>query len=401
MDTLIDLFDKLKDFFEELAKENELPPWTSKVPLILSLGMVFLSFFKLLWSIASYFWQILRNRDLDRDLHPFGDHKVVKELNKNYVATRLLERTPSDFGELLDVMKVINKRNTTSFKQFYRKLLVSGNSKYYFILGESGLGKTTFLINLFRKYQNRLYRKYKVKYIPLGHPNSISELEKLLESAHFTILFVDGLDELTINNVQGRTFNELADCFYKFRKVVISCRTQFFESEASEPFRTPFPKITSGFDGYDKYYVSPFSKKEVFRYLRKRYTIQIFKRRRASKIVLAAINLMVRPFLLKNIEYLIDKSTLTDDYGYSLGIYKTLIDSWIERDVSKIHSEESKKLHKANLLPMLRELSIISFNKGITENNYYLSKPEIALLSLKYNINVQFIQVRSLLNRDN
>lgn len=401
MEALIDLLEKLRDYFEELAKQRNLPLWVSSIPLMLTLAIAIGSLARMAWAIGHFFWRIFRNRAFDRDLHPFGDHKVVKELNKNYVGTRLLRRTPSDFGELLEVMKSIDRKSTTSFKQFYEKLLTESDNKFYFILGESGLGKTTFLMNLFAKYHNRFRRKYKIKYIPLGHPHSISELEKLLDSAASTILFIDGLDELTSNNVQGKTFKEISEVFYKFRIVVISCRTQFFESQASEPLRTPFPKITAGFYEYDKYYVSPFSEAEVFRYLRKRYRFRFRKRRRASRIVLSAINLMVRPFLLKNIGYLIGRKATSEDYGYSLGIYKTLIDSWIDRDVSKIHSEEVRRLHKLNLLPMLQNLAMISFTKGIRENNYYLDKEEIKELAGRYNVNVEFVQVRSLLNRDN
>lgn len=112
------------------------------------------------------------------------------------------------------------------------------------------------------------------------------------------------------------------------------------------------------------------------------------------------MNLMVRPFLLKNIDYLLNNNN-SEELNYSLAIYKVLINKWIERDVNKIPNQDIKKKHEVNMFVMLQELAQISFLKGINENNYYLTNAEIAVLSKKHSIDFGFVKVRSLLNRDN
>lgn len=265
-----------EDFFKylkNLIKQLGLPEWMEhNFTIIVSLLIFLVSIISGLRKIVLKISERRRNKILDLDLHPFFTHKSVMELNENYIKTRLLGFTPSNYEELLYVLKILDNKNTISFQQFYEEMRDDDNEqRFYFILGESGLGKTTFLMNLFFKYNKSSRKKYKIKLIPLGNPFAISEIEKLIPIANNTILLIDGFDEFSIIKSQKQDLNDMFSLFWRFRRTIISCRTQFFENQETEPNLTPLPKAAStGFETYKKYYVSPLTENEVKKFLRKK-----------------------------------------------------------------------------------------------------------------------------------
>ena len=85
---------------------------------------------------------------------------------------------------------------------------------------DSGMGKTTFMINLYIRYKNAFRSpyappKYDIKLFPLGYPNILEDIEKVKDKE-----------------------NTILSKVHKFREIVMTCRTQFFPSEKEEPDRT-------------------------------------------------------------------------------------------------------------------------------------------------------------------
>jgi len=73
------------------------------------------------------------------------------------------------------------------------------NLGFALALADSGMGKTTFMINLYIRYKNAFRlpfapQKYDIKLFPLGYPNILEDIEKVKDKKN-TILLLDALDE--------------------------------------------------------------------------------------------------------------------------------------------------------------------------------------------------------------
>ncbi len=72
------------------------------------------------------------------------------------------------------------------------------NEKYYLVLADSGMGKTTFLVNLFVRYNSffRMNRPYAIRYIPFASGDVFDNIRDIKrENAIDTILLLDAFDE--------------------------------------------------------------------------------------------------------------------------------------------------------------------------------------------------------------
>lgn len=107
------------------------------------------------------------------------------------------------------------------------------NKRHYFILGGSGMGKSTFSVALFYKYINKYRFKkspYSIYILSLGDPDIFSEIQKIpTQERAKSIIILDALDENAeaandIDTFMG-TMNEV---IRKFKFVIITCRTQLF-----------------------------------------------------------------------------------------------------------------------------------------------------------------------------
>src|ERR1044071_2391424 len=105
---------------------------------------------------------------------------------------------------------------------------ISSEERYHILLADSGMGKTSALINYYVRHLHRWRRTYQITIIPLGIPDA-DERIKGLENKSNTILFLDAFDEDTRAMADHVSrLRELLNNTYEFFHVLISCRTQFF-----------------------------------------------------------------------------------------------------------------------------------------------------------------------------
>ncbi|MFC4477032.1 NACHT domain-containing protein [Flavobacterium chungangensis] len=364
--------------------------------------------FGMLVYLAKLFYKYFEKCKNEKDLFPFYDNSILKNSRKFFIRTKCQNIDPANEINFRSSYAFVTKEDMLNF--FIKKVfkLKENETNFYIVLGDSGMGKTTFMLNLFYSYNtylNSIFKKTRIKLLPLGenldsielHLNNIS-----LEDRKNTILLLDGLDESPILNFSANELVEKLTTIAKdFRIVIISCRTHFFSSENDEPYELKIRKFNTNGNGYQvikKLYVSPFDEKDIKKYLNKKFGILSFSKiREAKEIINYTDDLMVRPMLLSYIE---DVMKSSKKVKLSCEIYELLIIKWIER--------ESNKYQTSNKFDFQNDLFYFSIHVANTiyenfeKNGLFISNEEMKRLAIEFNINLDLLEMksRSLLNRD-
>lgn len=324
-------------------------PHTSLFITSLDIFMLFL----LIMSILSYYKMFVFTKEVIRKL--FGDNytKLLRNLHPYYSKTDIETKThyyiplykQNNIPAINKIQGIkgnaISKEKIIPF--FLKKLLSKDKNvhKYYLVLADSGMGKTTFLINLYLKYNKSWYwyspfRLFKpnIKLFPLGHPNIFEDISKVKNKKN-TILLLDAFDEdvAAIQNYNNR-LNTILLKVNSFQKVIITCQTQLLLSDGELSKNSPYLSVgEKGEYQLQKYYISPFDKKDIRKYLRKRFFIlRFFKRQKARKIVEKSPMLAIRPVVLDYIEDLIGSKK---NFSFSFEVYETIIARWIPKEFNR------------------------------------------------------------------
>lgn len=354
----------------------------------------------IIFAIGVFFRQMLGklkkiriNRNIT-DLYDYYSEDEIKYATQNYITTHGQDEDPSN---LLEPKESINNgieqiNLIKHFKAGFNKK--RAEKKFYLVLGDSGMGKTTFLINLFINYKLAILpiKKKKIYLISLSDSNYREKI-KSLESKE-TILLLDAFDE----DVTGwadpeENLKELIKSIKNFSTVVLTSRGHFFSSKIDNISRIDIFKNLANKEEYslDKIYLSPIKNISIYTYLISRYIFKSpFKIFRALRIVTQCPNLMVRPMLLNNVEYLLkNKKT----YALSSEIYEDLILSWIKR--------EKQYVDEYSVIEFSRNVAEYMYNKRNTNKGLYIQedKLEYFLKVSKIEINSIILKTRSLLNR--
>ena len=390
----------LKDLgFSELITQESFQ--IDSIILLLSLG--------LLGSLLTTIWRLIlisirkqREKRLKKDLHPYFSVTDIRMSTQYYVSTHFQSNPPSQHHELIQSHKVTARQRLIPF--FLNVAFKPGkdDQRFYIILAGSGMGKTTFMINLYMRYITKMGRgKFNIKLLPLGYPNILKRIEKIPDQEN-TILLLDGLDEDTnaVKNYQKR-MQKILSKVQDFRVVVFTCRTQFFPSEEEEPRETKVVRFGSqqGFQTFAKMYISPFNEKDIKRFLDRRYSLTAYqKKKKALNIIEHSPNLMVRPMILGYIDDLLEEPTT---YNYTSNLYQVMIRKWIEREANRV-AEERRDTFRDELHRFSREVALNIYRNRKHRNGLYIGEKDILELASKHQIQLEEIEMksRSLLNRD-
>lgn len=264
---------------------------------------------------------------------------VVREATKHYIRPRCSMLDPEGEGEA----KALLPTQEPAFARLDRLLEddVSGrNHHHVLVLASSGIGKTSLLLNYWVHNRERpMRRRHKIVFVPLSDERAGSYLRSVKNPAR-TVAFLDALDEeaLARNDPHERLRYWLKECEH-FRRVVITCRTQFFTSDATIPTDTGLMRTGAiGLEGKThtlyKLYLLPFSTEEESRYLTKRYG---FARRRqrleAAKLVSQVKTLSMRPMVLAYLPQLVQHQTLGHkELATASEVYESIVEQWLLRE---------------------------------------------------------------------
>lgn len=292
------------------------------------------------------------HQNLDHDFKDYLGRKN-KEL---YIETHFLSCPPHDYDEPNQATTASTREPMTSFcERIFKE--DNPNERLYMVLAGSGMGKTTCMVNMFCHYvRTKLIRKdlsFNIRLLRLDDENVINKIHGITEDhtidPHKTILLLDALDENRNASEDFKNFqSELEIAIQPFKLVMITCRSQFFDSEKLIPEETSW--VSTGREknliNYNKVYISPFSNEDIEKYLSIKYKGQGKKRNQAHRIVEKCNNLMVRPLLLSYIDDLLEDNV---EYKELSDIYAKLIDKWLQREVNRFQDRQTREKHKETL----------------------------------------------------
>lgn len=351
------------------------------------------------------------------DLQPFFNYKDVKARRDLFIESKLQNNSPTWEEEPGFTHKYVVKEKLIPFfiKTAFNEKKVS--DKFYLVLADSGMGKTTFLINLFIRYNSffNFNRQYNIKLIPFGYKGDIIEKIKEIpkEDIKNTILLLDAFDEyvkilppdepdgLTDDERFRKVLDEVIDTVQDFREVVITSRTQYFPGQEDKDYELKIPRFDeNGFHKLAKLYLSPFDDSEIRSYLNKKYGLLNFwnrkKKLKALEIVNNSPHLMVRPMLLNYIDFLVEDNK---KYSNAYQIYDALVHKWLEREADKRkYDKDGRERFKKNLYSYSQQVALKIYENRKEFINHQLPKAD----AITIDIELEHYQMtgQSLLTRD-
>ncbi|HLC15756.1 MAG TPA: SUMF1/EgtB/PvdO family nonheme iron enzyme, partial [Thermodesulfovibrionia bacterium] len=328
---------------------------------------------------------------------PFDEH-VIERATQYFIKPQCQDHDPAQEVEIRHTLYALRD---SLFKAVDKFIETDTPVHHLMLLADSGTGKTTFVLNYYARNERKWKKKFHVGVVALGHPEAerfISDLTK--EEPEKTVLFLDAFDEDTraIDN-HYRRIADLLNLCRDFKRVIITCRTQFFRKEEEIPVDTGIVRFgprAAGEEGtykFRKLYIAPFENKDVKKYLSKRYPLwRYFARRKAQDIAINKIPLLsVRPMLLSHIPEIVKyKKEIT--YPYEL--YEIMVEAWLVR--------ESVWVDKDLLREYSERLALeIWFNRQ-KRNTERVPCEELTELAKSWRLKLTNWQLsgRSLLNRD-
>jgi uncharacterized protein YjbI with pentapeptide repeats len=223
----------------------------------------------------------------------------------------------------------------------------------FFLLGDAGMGKTSALLMLHLSHICSFWPKsYKSKLLKLG-TNSTSEINSINAPAN-TILLLDALDEdrSAWNKTESFIFRLIRETI-NFKKVIITCRTQFFPLGQRDLLNRAGMLVIHNAFTCPVMYLSLFNDKQVKQYLSKKFSKQLpsgitdidrQKIKSAINILDKLHNLKFRPLLLSYIDDIIEANISTERL---YDIYDALVTLWLQRECQKMEELKMPMLEKA------------------------------------------------------
>ena len=272
---------------------------------------------------------------------------------------------------------------------FFNKVFVKEGSvkdKVFCILGDTGMGKTAALVNLYVEYIN----KYKKSNLPYDIwlfslcDNEVFDKIRKIENKGKCILLLDAVDENTdAQDEKGYKdfISKLEQSYQDFAFVVTTCRPQFFGDETEE-FNTTGTKRNGFYLPCKRLHLLPFNEEQVREYLFNLYSGKDEAlKQKAEKIVKQCPQISLRPLVLSFVDELVNNED--KDYGSTLDIYDAIIIKLIQREVEKTvpDSDENTMLKWRNMLSEVAGYMYKNKNKKLS-----ISREEYESILSEYNL---------------
>lgn len=347
--------------------------------------------------------RLWRKKYIENKLLPHYAEYLSKRSKQLYITTRFQTKAPSDYIDPHDTLSVDPTEDLLDF--YIKKVFIktNTNNNLYCVLGGSGMGKTTFAVNLLRQYVLRYTEKnlpYDIYLLSLSDDDILSKIAKI-DNHQNSIIILDALDENQDATKHFSNFiKELEKVIADFRCVVVTCRTQFFADEKSELAQSCLINYgrEKGFRRYNKHYVSPFSHDEINKYINRLFKWKLRKKKRAKQVVEKCSTVMIRPLLLSYIELFTDSDEKIETITQ---IYELLIKKWIEREVASFPMDQQPQ-QKVLLHIFSQKVAVNMYENREIRTGFYISSDDLKSFLSENSFEIDSFQLtgRSLLNRD-
>lgn len=324
------------------------------------------------------------------------DKLTIERSTKYYIQPKCSNIDPAQELELRHALMATRE---SLFDKVDHFIFQDSSNRHLLLLADSGTGKTSFVLNYYAQNYRRLGRKQiNIAIVPLGIPNAEILIENIPEHES-TVIFLDALDEDTkaISN-HGERITFLMDKCRSFKKVIITCRTQFFPKGEEIPVETGILRLgprkagDKGVYEFWKLYLSPFDDGDVKKYINRRYPFwQNSLRKKALELVSKIPLLSVRPMLLAHVPDVLEKKKKIQSTSE---LYEVMVDAWYEREIFWVNKEELRAFSE--------KVAVNIYLNRTSRGAEGVSYAELQTLAIQWNIKLQPWQLggRSLLNRD-
>lgn len=412
MEDIIEVLSRLSpftSFFEYLGAGKE----TSAILSTLLSLLICYGFVLLTRRLYKGYKEVKKARE---EIRPQVDYKMEQLARQYYIPTQYQNASPTRQEEPGFTHKYVARNKLIPF--FINMAFDERQQadRFYLVLGDSGMGKTTFMINLYFSYHSFWSRrKYKLKLFRFANTDTLDLVKAIsIDEARNTILLLDALDEdhnilstdekVSDADAFRNRVDEIITAVRNFREVIITCRTQYFPGQEDDPYELKILRPDEkGYYTLNKIYISPFTEGEVKKYLGKKFGVLPFinrkKKKLATEIISRSKNLIVRPMLLSYIDYLLEDGKV---YDSTYELYRVLIEKWLIRE-----SEKRKLIgERQGFIDKLREVSkkiaVRTYQNWKINGKLYLSREESVEIAQQSGIELKPAEVtgQSLLTTD-
>lgn len=368
--------------------------------------MLYATIISTIMSILSFYFGVVlpkrkqskKQKFLEKNL-PYYSTEEIREFIRFYVWPYCTTDYPEP--EIQNINSIDKKYELR--KEIYKWLNTRSIYHHLIIFSDTGLGKSSFLINYFAYNKSLPKRRQKeIEFVPMGMPDIDKKLEMIQDKSNKT-LFLDALDEdPEANSSSQLRLNNLIEKCWEFNRVLITCRSQLFLKEEEIPRETPIlrtgPRKAGESHRYEiqRLYLLPFTKDQIERFIKKRYPIWKFKERNKLRRLTQKIPLLsTRPMLLALIPEMIKKDLkIENNLKYSFQLYDIIVSGWLKRDSSMNERTALKEFSERLAIKLCIDRDLRGYDR--------IPAPELMKFENELKIEFKEIPIRgkSLLNRD-
>lgn len=348
-------------------------------------------------------------------------------INMFYVKSKVSRSSP-----YLDIEMHKFKGDTIDvFRSIDRFLKIKSNKKIYFLFGDPGMGKTTSVACYYIKNKYKITNKVNNLFLlSLSKESTFYATLDLIDSTmnpDEVNIIIDSLDECSTASIDFENFMEgLFNRVSKYRRVIITCRTQFFDlsiflNPKFKLLKTGLRPLGSSFaSNIEILYLTPFSQFEIFKYIINRFgIINLRLITKILKVVYYLPSLSTRPMVLAYLPQLIQDKKW-QFLNSIFGLYLEITDQWLHREsywveYPKMHlfslncaddiwkNRDERKgefisLEHANTIAIKNSIQL---EKWQIESRSLMNKDELGNFKFSHRTILEFLSVKSYLTTGN